>query len=180
MSFQRIHLIRHHIINWGWALAGQSLQTLLQAIAFLVLARSLPVRELGIFISLTALTAILSPFSGLGAGNLLIRDVARHPAVFSERWNTLCVVTLVTGSVLCLVVIAIYWCVFPHFLSWYEISLFAACDLLLFRWAILTSLTFQGLGWMRQKSQLEILSGAVRVGAALVLLSLPAGLRQIK
>jgi O-antigen/teichoic acid export membrane protein len=71
-----------HVKSWSWALAGQTSQVLGQAAAFILIARSLPVADMGAFIGITALTSILAPFTGFGSGNLLIKYVARDRAAF--------------------------------------------------------------------------------------------------
>ena len=93
--------------NSGWMLVGQLSRVVLQAGLFLSDCRSLGVTEYGAFVDITSLVMIVSPFSGLGAGNIIIMKVARDPAHFAESWGKALFLGLSTGVVLGAVVILI-------------------------------------------------------------------------
>src|SRR5690242_17877408 len=86
--------------NTAASLAGYGLRLLLQAAYFIIIARCLGTREYGAFIAVTALGAVISPFVGLGSGNLLVKNVARDRTEFREYWGNSLVVTLVSGVAL--------------------------------------------------------------------------------
>jgi O-antigen/teichoic acid export membrane protein len=49
---------------------GQGIKLVLQAIYFLLIARSLGPAQYGAFVAITAMTSIISPYMGLGCGRL--------------------------------------------------------------------------------------------------------------
>jgi O-antigen/teichoic acid export membrane protein len=73
--------------NTLWLITGQGLRLVTQAVYFALIARSLGTTNYGAFVSAAALVGIASPFASLGAGNLLIRDVARDRSAFGESWG---------------------------------------------------------------------------------------------
>jgi O-antigen/teichoic acid export membrane protein len=180
MSSAPKSLIIPQLRSWSWALAGQTSQVLGQAAAFILMARALPVADMGVFIGITALTAILAPFTGMGSGNLLIKYVARERAAFSERWSKLLGTTLLSGSALCLLAALICRQVVRGAIPWYAIALLVIADLLLWRWPYLVGLTLQGLGEINRKSQLEIFVVCARLAAATLLFILPNSYHQVR
>ena len=49
---------------------------LIQAIYFILIARALGPNQYGAFVAVTALASVISPFVGVGSGNLLVKYVA--------------------------------------------------------------------------------------------------------
>jgi len=173
-------LVVPQVRSWSWALAGQASQVLGQAAAFILVARALPVAEMGVFIGITALTSILGPFTGMGSGNLLIKYVARDGAAFGERWSKLLGTTLLSASVLCLMAVLVCRQILRAAIPWYAIALLVIADLLLWRWPYMVGLTLQGLGEINRKSQLEILIVCMRLAAATLLFALPGSYHQVR
>ena len=64
--------------NTLWMLLAQGIRLFLQAFYFVIIARTLGVEQYGAFVFATSLVAILSPFSGLGVGNILIKNVSKN------------------------------------------------------------------------------------------------------
>src|SRR5580698_6380779 len=171
---------RPQIRQWSWALAGQTAQVLGQAGSFLLIAKALSVSDMGFFIAATSLTSILSPFTGMGAGNLLIKQVARNRSAFASLWANLLGTTLASGCVLCLAAIPACWLFLSSAVPFYAIVLLVVADLMLWRWLYLVGLTLQGLGEINRKSQLEILVVCVRLTAAVLLFVLPKSQHQVR
>lgn len=171
--------LRPQLRSWSWIFGARVLQVVAQAASFLLVARVLGARDFGVYVSFTAVTAILSPFVGLGAANLLIRDVARDPRAFAERWQTLLGMTLLTGVLLGVAGVAVCRWLAPG-VPLDEIVWLVAANLLLLRSVQLTQLALQGLGRMQRMAQIDMLLSAVRVAAALVLFALPPALRQLR
>src|SRR5580700_1395377 len=86
--------------NTLWALAGYGTRLLIQAAYFIVIARSLGPGQYGGFVAATALANLISPFVGLGGGNLLIKNVARNRELFGEYWGNTLLVTVGSGLLL--------------------------------------------------------------------------------
>lgn len=77
--------------------AGKGLTLVIQAVYFALIARSLGATNYGAFVSVVALAGILSPFSTLGSGNLLIKHVAQKTRSFSALWGAVLSMTSVCG-----------------------------------------------------------------------------------
>jgi O-antigen/teichoic acid export membrane protein len=110
----------------------------------------------------------------------LIKHVARERAAFAGRWTSLLGTTLLSGCAICLVAVPICRLVLPQSVPWYAVLFVVISDLLLWRWLYLVGLTLQGLGEIKQKSQLEILVVCTRLAAAGLLLSLPPSHHQVR
>lgn len=89
--------------NAIWTLAGHGLSLVFQAAYFILLARLLGSQQYGIFVGAAALVAIVSQYSSLGSGMVLLRYVSHDHQKFSAYWGNAILTTLVVGSLLVLV-----------------------------------------------------------------------------
>jgi O-antigen/teichoic acid export membrane protein len=179
MQFAEPAWIRPHVRSWFWSFAGQAVQVVAQAGAFLLVAKCLPVSDLGMFIGIVAITATLGPFVGMGSPNLLIKHVSRDASSFPDRWASLVSTTLWSGSLLCLLAVPACRFLLPHTVPTYAIALTVVADMLFWRWPQLIGLTLQGLSKIHRKSQLDIFVSCARFSAALVLFALPGSRRHV-
>jgi O-antigen/teichoic acid export membrane protein len=81
-------------------LTGQSAKLAIQAVYFILMARSLGPHQYGAFVAVTAAAAIVSPFVGNGTGILMIKNVSRDRSLFAEYLGNALLVSLVSGAVL--------------------------------------------------------------------------------
>lgn len=72
----------------GWMLYSYGAGLSLQAVYLLLLARGLGVSEFGKFAAALALVSVLSPFVGLGAGNVLVQHTSRDTSDFGRSLGT--------------------------------------------------------------------------------------------
>jgi O-antigen/teichoic acid export membrane protein len=172
-------LTRTHFIGWSWSFASQGVQIIAQAGAFLLLARSLPVRDIGVFIGVGAVTSILTPFAAMGTANTLIKHVSRQHEELAERWNVAVSASFWFGLLASLFAGLACRLLLPAAVPSYAIMALVFADLLAWRWTQLISLTLQGLSEIDRKSQLEMLAVCARAGAALALFLLPGRLRTL-
>src|SRR4051794_38263618 len=70
--------------NTLWMTISGGLVLAMQAIYFVIIARSLGPDQYGAFSASVSLVAMLGPFASWGMGNLLIRNVARDRSLFNE------------------------------------------------------------------------------------------------
>jgi O-antigen/teichoic acid export membrane protein len=84
-------------------LLGQGLGYALRLAYFIVVARLLGVVNYGVVVGAFALVNLVSPYSSLGAGRVLIRYVSANHKLFSQFWANLLVVTVATSGVVMLV-----------------------------------------------------------------------------
>jgi O-antigen/teichoic acid export membrane protein len=81
-------------------LSGNALLTVSQGLQFFILARSLGPTEFGRVAAASGLAALLAPFSGLGAANVMIMRGSREPALLPVYFGNALLVMAVTGSLL--------------------------------------------------------------------------------
>jgi O-antigen/teichoic acid export membrane protein len=100
--------------NSVWMFLGQGLRIIVQAGYFVLIARALGPREYGAFVGATALINIVGPFGGLGAGNLLVKNVSRDKSLFSVYWGNALFLLAFSGLVLLgVIVLAAHWILPP-------------------------------------------------------------------
>jgi O-antigen/teichoic acid export membrane protein len=87
-------------------LAGQGTSVLIQALYFIVLARLLGATEYGLLAGATALIAVASTYSSLGAGFIFLRHVSPDHSRFKAYWGYLLTST-VTGGIVVVALIAL-------------------------------------------------------------------------
>jgi O-antigen/teichoic acid export membrane protein/glycosyltransferase involved in cell wall biosynthesis len=140
---------------------GQGLKLILQAVYFVLIARSLGPGSYGAFIALTALTGIISPFVGLGAGPLFLKNVRAGRRTPQVCWGNGLVATLLSGVVSSFGIMAICRVVFRGL----PISLVTAIcisDLLLIRVVDLASFGFAASGKMGKTATQNTLMSLLR------------------
>ena len=84
--------------NAGWMFAGQGASFVVQGLYFILLARLLGTSEYGILAGAAALVALVSQYSTMGSGLLLLRYVSPAPEKFREYWGNVILSTIVFGS----------------------------------------------------------------------------------
>lgn len=88
--------------NAAWVFLGQGMSFCLQAGYFILLARLLGSQQYGIFVGAAALVSIVSQYSSLGSGMVLLRYVSQDHRKFAEFWGNAILTTLTVG--LCIIV----------------------------------------------------------------------------
>src|ERR1700679_3866166 len=96
--------------NAGWMFLGQGVNFAVQACYFILLARLLGADQYGILVGATAAVALLSQYSLLGSGVVMLRQVSRHQSEFPQYWGNVLMTTLTFGF---LVILAL-----AHFGKW--------------------------------------------------------------
>ncbi len=76
---------------------GQGVSFAVQACYFILLARLLGADQYGIFVGAAAAVSLLSQYSTLGSGLVLVRQVSRHNSEFPQYWGNVLVTTLSVG-----------------------------------------------------------------------------------
>ncbi|BDP44148.1 hypothetical protein DAETH_41170 (plasmid) [Deinococcus aetherius] len=168
MNFQ------HPLIkNTIWMMGGFSARTVLQALYFLLIARSLGASEYGAFVAVTALVAILAPFASWGSGNLLIKHVARRREAFSTYWGAALAMMSISGSLLTLLVLGVYRLFLPATLPLLLVLAVAVADLIFARFADVSSQAFQAVEKLSRTAQIQALLSVIRLVAAALLFVAP-------
>jgi len=146
---------------------GFGLRLVIQAMYFLFIARALGVVQYGAFVGVTAFVQILAPFSGLGAGNLLVKHVSRNRSSHPEYWGKALGTTAATGAILFLATLVLKPWVFSESVSWHLIILVGMSDLISFRIIEAAGQAFQAIDQLKETAKLNILSNVFRLLGAL-------------
>ncbi len=154
--------------NTAWVLTGHATRLLLQAAYFILLARSLGANRFGAFLAAVALSSMAVPFSGCGAGSVLIMRVARDPGSFSAAWAHAVLATALTGPLLMAGVgfVGTFW--FGGNVSTTVIVLVAVAELWGLQFVELCGQAFQAVEHLFVTSVLYAIVGVTRVGAVLL------------
>jgi O-antigen/teichoic acid export membrane protein len=93
--------------NASWMFLGQGVSFVVQAGYFILLARLLRADQYGAFVGAAAAVSLLSQYSTLGSGLVMLRQVSRHGSDFPHYWGNMLITTLSVGF---LVILALAWC----------------------------------------------------------------------
>ncbi len=149
--------------NTVWALSGYGLRLLIQAVYFVIIARNLGPNQYGGFVATTALTAVISPFVGVGTGNLLVKNVARDQSLFRDYWGNGLLMTLASGILFMAVVFAVSFEVLPRSTPILVVALISASDLIFVKLLDMAAWAFQGFEMLAQNAQLNVLVSFTRL-----------------
>jgi O-antigen/teichoic acid export membrane protein len=83
--------------NASWIFMGQGVSFVVQGCYFVLLARLLGARQYGIYVGAAAAVSLLSQYSTLGSGLVMLRQVSRRPSDFAEYWGNVLITTLSVG-----------------------------------------------------------------------------------
>ncbi len=150
---------------------GQSIRLILQGVYFLCIARSLGPAQYGAFVAITALTGIISPYVGLGCGNLFLKNVRSGKRGASLCWGNGLLATFITG-----LLTTASLCAFSYFwLPGVPTALIVAIclsDLILMRIIDLASFGFAASGKMSKTAVQNTTMSVLRVIGVVLLISL--------
>nr|WP_279327022.1 oligosaccharide flippase family protein [Deinococcus koreensis] len=155
--------------NTLWMAGGQALRAGVQFLYFALIARALGSEQYGAFIAVTALIGILAPFASWGSGNLLIKHVARTPALFPTYWGSALLVTGLSSLLLTALVLGAAQFALPVGLPALLIVLIAVSDLGFARLLDLSGQAFQAYDLLSRTSALQLLLAVLRLVAAAAL-----------
>jgi O-antigen/teichoic acid export membrane protein len=151
---------------------GHGSRILLQGLYFILLARALGAEGFGSFAGALALVTILAPFSGWGAGNILIMRVARDPAAYPLCIGNALLTIAVSGSALILVALGINHWLLSAAISWPVLLMIAFSELLFYRFAELVGQAFQAFERLAVTARVFVLTSALRLAAVIGFLAL--------
>jgi len=160
--------------NTLWMLLGDGIRLLLQMVYFVIIARTLGASGYGLFIGVVTLVSILTPFSSLGRGELLVMNVSRDKEVFREYFGNALFMTVVSGIALTVVAIMLGRFFLPESISMSIILWVALSDLIMYRVLEICGQAYQAFERLKRTAQLNMLMGAVRLVGALALLLVTA------
>jgi O-antigen/teichoic acid export membrane protein len=148
--------------------AGQLASVSLQAAYFIIIGRTLGSYQYGIFVAVYSLVSVLSPYSTLGFGMLMLRDVSRDRSKLARTWGR-ALMALSAGSLAVSALAGIAgWFLFHH-----QLLLIVLCvafsDAFCTRAIELAGQAFQACHQLAWTARLTALMTLARTGAALFL-----------
>jgi O-antigen/teichoic acid export membrane protein len=154
-----------------WMMGSHGLKLVLQAVYFIVVARKLGAAEYGTFIAASAVAEVVSPFSTLGIGNLMVKNVARDRNLFPLYWGNALVTNLIAGTVLILGLMVVAPLFLPSSISPLLLGLAAINSLIFSRILDLARMAYQSVSRFDRTAQMNLLPHMLRAGAALLMVS---------
>lgn len=151
--------------NTLWMSAGFGLRLVVQAVYFVLIARSLGSQGYGAFIGVCSFVAILASFSGLGRANILIKNVARNAESFKRYWGHALLMILMSGSVLLVIVLGASRFVLPASIPFSLVFIVAVSDLFFSGALDLSGRAFQAFQQLGRTAQLQVLPNILRLFA---------------
>lgn len=150
---------------------GQGLCLFIQAAYFVIIVRSLGVKEYGAFVATLAFTQILSPFVGFGGSFLLIMNVARDKNQFPACYGNALFTTLASGLASVALVIGLGHHLLPAVQV--QVVIFVSLAELIFsRVADCTAMAFQAIDRLNVSAQMTIAAALMRLVGIAVLASM--------
>jgi O-antigen/teichoic acid export membrane protein len=148
---------------------GQVVRLAVQAAYFVLIARSLGPRMYGAFAAITAFTAILSPFAGLGCGTMFVQNVRSGKTSAAISWGN--GLTFIAFSGLALSCAAVLTnLLLRSSLGCRSTILICVSDLIFMRVPDLASLGFLATGRMGESAVQSVLLSVARLAAIFVLI----------
>lgn len=151
--------------NATWMFMGQGVSFAVQATYFILLARLLGANQYGIFVGAAAAVSLVSQYSTLGTGMVLVRQVSRHPDEFQRYWGNVITTTMVFGTVVT-ILLSIFgkWMVGPASAS--VIVLVAIGECTCSRFAEASGQAFQAFEQLKLTAILTSLTNIARLATA--------------
>jgi len=143
---------------------GQGGKLVIQAIYFVLIARSLGPSYYGAFVAITALTGIVAPFSGLGNQNLFVKNFRSGKRTAQVCWGNGLLITIISGGVFS-VVLTLVNLLLHLKATLLVIFVVAVCDLIFMRVADLAAWGFAATGSMKDTAIQGFIMSALRLVA---------------
>ena len=159
--------------NAAWLTIGQGGLKVLQATYFVVIARTLGAGGLGAFAAATALSQLIAPMAGLGAGNVLIQHVARRREAFDHYWGGALTLTLVAGACSVGAAALAGRALLPATIATSLVICVATSDLVFATVLFLCGQAYQAQEKMARTAQLPIVTTFLRLLAAFTFVATP-------
>lgn len=155
--------------NASWMFLGQGLSIVCQGAYFILLARLLGTVEYGIYAGAFAMVSILSVYSSLGSGFVLLRHVSPDHRKFSAYWGNVLIVTP-SLALIFIVLLGLWGPHIAHSYSWKLVSCIACADCLCAQLTFAAGQVFQTFEKLRMTATFNLLVNLLRTFLAGLLL----------
>jgi O-antigen/teichoic acid export membrane protein len=150
-------------------LVGQAARTVIQGVYFIVVAHALRPAGYGAFVAAMSIVLIAAPFASLGAGVVLLKNVARDRAALPVYWGNALVVVAVSGSVLLVVVLAAAHALLPATIPLGLVLALGAAELLFARTVEVCAQLFQAFQQLKWTAAIQLMLSGWRLLSIAVL-----------
>jgi O-antigen/teichoic acid export membrane protein len=155
--------------NTLWMLVGQSARTVIQGIYFVLVASALHPAGYGAFVAALAMVMIAAPFAGLGAGIVLVKNVARDPTTLPVYWGNALTIVAASGIVLLAGVLSAAHVLLPSSIPLALVLALGLAELVFARTAEVCSQVFQAFQDLKWTSAIQLLLSGCRLLSIAVL-----------
>jgi O-antigen/teichoic acid export membrane protein len=157
--------------NSALAFAGQGARLVLQALYFVLVARSLGPASYGTFVAVLAFVSIVTPFASWGAGDILIRRVSRDAGLLRQAWGEAIMTAFGLGALFGVAVVLAAPHVFDGRISPLLVGAIAAAEFWGTSLASIAAQAYQAVERLGRMAQVWLAMSVLRVAAAVVLAS---------
>jgi O-antigen/teichoic acid export membrane protein len=151
-------------------LTGSAITMALQAAYFVIIARALGPGQYGAFVGVAALIAAISPFSVLGVGAVMIKNVSRDRGCYRESFGNAILVTCGLGVILLILLFFASSFILSAKIPKALVLLVGVSDLFFGGMVILAGYAFQAFEMMGQTARLGAIQSGLRAAGALAML----------
>jgi O-antigen/teichoic acid export membrane protein len=159
--------------NTLWMSLGFVGRTGVQVVYFIIVARTLKPESYGVYAGSLALVYALMPFVSWGSGNILIKQVSRHPDHFPEYWGMVLSVTLRFACLMFILSGVAGALLLSPMVAWSLVLPIAAGSFFGDNVALVSGQAFQAHQRLSRTSLISVLMAIFRLASALLLLILP-------
>ena len=158
--------------NTAWLTIGQGGLKALQAVYFVVIARSLGATGYGAFVAAMAVSLLVAPLAGMGAGNVLIQHVSRRREAFQHYWSGAFTLTVTAGLAFVGATVLAGRAFLPSSIATSLILAVAASNLIFATLIDLCCQAYQAHEKMKRTAQLPVVTTLLRLLAALAFVAI--------
>jgi O-antigen/teichoic acid export membrane protein len=141
---------------------GQSLRLAIQAVYFVLIARSLGPDSYGAFVAVVAMASVLGPFSGMGTPNLFIKNVRSGKREAAVCWGNGLLLTVLSGASFSAFAMGMNY-VFHMKNAYFIVIIVCTSDLILMKITELASFGFAASNRMTQNSIQSVVLSLLRL-----------------
>ncbi|HEY0477143.1 MAG TPA: oligosaccharide flippase family protein [Kofleriaceae bacterium] len=149
--------------NTLWMLVGHGARTVIQAIYFVLVAHALQPAGYGAFVAAMAMVLIAAPFASLGAGSVLVKNVARDPASLAVYWGNALVIIAVSGMSLLVVILGAAHLLLPSAVPLALVLALGLAELVFARTVEVCAQVFQGFQQLKWTSAIQLMLSGCRL-----------------
>jgi O-antigen/teichoic acid export membrane protein len=149
--------------NTLWMLVGQSARTVIQGIYFVLVAQALHPAGYGAFVAALAMVMIAAPFASLGAGAVLVKNVARDPTALAVYWGNALIIVAVSGAALLVVILGAAHAILPATIPFALVLALGVAELVFARTVEICAQVFQAFQHLQWTSAIQLLLSVLRL-----------------